>query len=178
MHDHVKVRLIGIDTPETHDPEEGVQCFGKEASDFLSELLPLGTRVRLVYDVEHLDRYGRTLAYIYRSADGLFVNAELVREGYARAYTVPPNVEHVDEFVALQTKARESDRGLWSACPDVPAHAPAVQLCAGCDASYPDTCIPSPPPDLDCADISDRSFTVEGSDPHRFDADGNGVGCE
>src|SRR5680860_1548743 len=111
VEDRVKVRLIGVDTPETKHPSRAVECFGREASDLLSELLPLGTDVRLAYDVEREDRYGRTLAYLYRVEDGLFVNAELVREGYAQAYTVPPNVAHVDEFLALQAEAREARRG-------------------------------------------------------------------
>lgn len=178
VHDHEKVRLIGIDTPETHDPAEAVQCFATEAAAFLSELLPLGTEVRLVHDVERLDQYGRTLAYIYRVSDGLFVNAELVREGYAQAYTVPPNVAHADEFVALQRRAREAGRGLWGTCDDAPVPAPAGQPSDECDASYPDACIPPPPPDLDCSDVIERSFSVEGADPHRFDSDGNGLGCE
>jgi nuclease-like protein len=137
--------------------------------------------VRLVYDVEHLDRYGRTLAYVYRRSDGLFVNAAMVSDGFAQAYTYPPNVAHADEFVALQRAAREAGRGLWSACPSEPAPAPSsssMPSAGGCDPSYPDACIPSPPPDLDCADVSDRNFRVEGADPHRFDADHDGIGCE
>lgn len=178
VEDRVKVRLIGIDTPETKHPTRTVECFGERAAGFLSDLLPLGTDVRLVFDVERQDRYGRTLAYVYRVSDGLFVNAELVRRGYAQAYTVPPNVAHVDEFLALQREARADRRGLWSACDDVPAPAPAPRADGGCDASYPDTCLPSPPPDLDCRDIGERRFRVEGGDPHNFDGDGNGIGCE
>ena len=111
-----RVRLIGVDTPETKDPRKSVQCFGKEAAAFTSTLLPPGTHVRVVLDVEPRDRFGRTLAYVYREADGLFVNAELVRNGYAQLMTIPPNVAHVDEFRALQTEARDGGRGLWSAC--------------------------------------------------------------
>jgi micrococcal nuclease len=110
------VRLIGIDTPETVDPHRPVGCFGKEASAFMKQLLPPHTAVRLVGDVEQVDRYGRTLAYVYRRADGLFVNAELVRQGYAVVLTIPPNVAHTDEFVALAGAARVAGTGLWSAC--------------------------------------------------------------
>ena len=113
-----RLRLIGIDTPETQHPSKGVECFGRRASAFLGRLAPVGTDVRLAYDVERRDRYGRTLAYLYRASDGLFVNAEMVRKGYAQAYTVPPNVAHVDELVALQAEAREKGRGLWGACGD------------------------------------------------------------
>lgn len=89
---------------------------GKEATRRITELVPPDTPVRLVYDVERRDRYDRTLAYVDRLRDGLFLNAALVREGYAAAYTVPPNVCHVDELVAFQRRAREAGRGLWSAC--------------------------------------------------------------
>jgi len=178
VEDRVKVRLIGIDTPETKHPSKAVECFGEQAAGFLRELLPLGTDVRLVFDVEREDRYGRTLAYMYRVSDGLFVNADLVRQGYAQAYTVPPNVAHVDEFRALQAEARDAGRGLWSACNDVAAPPPVPRAEGGCDASYPDLCLPSPPPDLDCRDVAERRFRVEGGDPHNFDGDGNGIGCE
>ena len=172
------MRLIGIDTPETNDPREATQCFAREAAAYLAELLPLGTEVRLEYDAERLDQYDRTLAYIYRARDDLFVNAEMVRQGYALAYTVPPNVAHVEEFAALQREAREAGRGLWASC-ETPIPQPQVGSGSGeCDASYPDTCIPPPPPDLDCGDVSARFFAIEGSDPHRLDSDGNGIGCE
>jgi micrococcal nuclease len=75
-----------------------------------------GERVRLELDVEARDRYGRLLAYVYRDRDDLFVNAELIRRGYAIPATFPPNVEHAGEFRDLAAKARESGRGLWSAC--------------------------------------------------------------
>jgi micrococcal nuclease len=111
------VRLIGVDTPETKDPRRPVGCFGAEASRFTASLLPSGTAVRLVGDLEQDDQYGRLLAYVYRRADGLFVNAELVRRGYAAVLTIPPNLAHSDEFVALAAEARVAGRGLWSACP-------------------------------------------------------------
>lgn len=110
------VRLIGVDAPETKDPRRPVGCFGKEASAFLTGLLPAGTPVRLVGDIEQEDRYGRVLAYVYRRSDGLFVNAELVRRGFANVLTVPPNVAHTEEFVALARDARVEARGLWAAC--------------------------------------------------------------
>ncbi len=181
-----RVRLIGIDTPETKDPRKPVQCFGREASAFTSSLLQAGTPVRLVYDVERLDRYGRTLAYVYRLADGLFVNAALVADGYASVATFPPNVAHVDDFTALAAAARDANRGLWSACADEPEPAPAASPPAvappsaggACDPSYPGVCIPPAPPDLDCGDITDRRFQVLPPDPHRFDGNSDGVGCE
>ena len=115
-----RVRLIGVDTPETKDPNRPVGCYGKEASAFIARLLPAGTAVRLVGDVEQRDRYGRLLAYVYRRSDGLFVNAELLRRGYAQLLTVPPNVAHTDEFVTLARQAREGAQGLWGACTLLP----------------------------------------------------------
>lgn len=110
------VRLIGVDTPETKDPRRPIGCFGRQASQFTSSLLPGGTAVRLVGDVEQRDRYDRTLAYVYRLPDGLFVNAELLRRGYAEALTIAPNVAHAPEFAALAGSARASGSGLWQAC--------------------------------------------------------------
>lgn len=188
-----RARLIGVDTPETKDPRKPVQCFGAEASAYTSSLLATGTPVRLVYDVERLDRYGRTLAYVYRESDGLFVNAALAADGYAVVATYPPNVAHTEELTTLAREAREAGRGLWSACGDEePSPGPAAPPGAGtpapvaggsggsgCDPSYPDVCIPSGPPDLDCGDVAERRFRVLPPDPHRFDgSDDDGLGCE
>lgn len=114
-----RVRLIGVDTPETKHPSRPVECFGREAAAFTASLLPEGTRVRLERDVEARDRFDRLLAYVHRADDGLFVNLELLAQGYAAVLTVPPNVAHADEFVAAARQAREEGRGLWSACGDV-----------------------------------------------------------
>ena len=113
----VRVRLIGINTPESVDPRRPVECFGQEASAALGRLVPPGTTVRLVHDVERTDDFGRTLAYLYRRPDGLFVNAALVEQGFAEPATYPPNVAHAGEFAALARQAREGRAGLWRACP-------------------------------------------------------------
>ena len=110
------VRLIGIDTPETHRPGTPIQCFGPEASRFTAALLSPGTPIRLERDVEARDRYGRLLAYIFRASDGVFVNLALARNGFAHAYTFPPNVAHTDEFVEAAGLARDEGLGLWSGC--------------------------------------------------------------
>lgn len=109
-----RVRLIGIDTPETVDPRRPVECFGEQASTRTKELLPPGTRVRLELDVERTDRYGRTLAYVHRVEDDMFVNLELARGGYAEQLTVPPDVAHADEIGDAVTAARADGRGLWA----------------------------------------------------------------
>lgn len=112
-----RVRLIGINTPESVDRNRPVMCFGKEASTHLGELAPAGTAIRIERDVEARDRYDRLLGYVYRASDGLFVNLAMVTDGFANQYTFPPNVEHVETFRAAARTARESGIGLWSACP-------------------------------------------------------------
>lgn len=107
-----KVRLIGINTPETVDPRRPVQKFGKEASARTKALLD-GKRVRAEYDVERKDRYGRTLCYLFLE-DGTFVNLSLVEDGYATAYRYPPNVKFAEKFRDAERRAREAGRGLWA----------------------------------------------------------------
>jgi micrococcal nuclease len=109
------VRYIGVDTPETKHPTKGVECYGAEASASNARLVA-GEPVRLVRDVEERDRYGRLLAYVYRVRDGLFVNAELARLGYARPLSIAPDVRYADRFADLARAAREQGRGLWAAC--------------------------------------------------------------
>jgi micrococcal nuclease len=109
------VRYIGVDTPESVKPGTPVQCFAKRAAAANAALVA-GREVRLVGDVEQRDRYGRLLAYVYREPDGAFVNAALVRDGYARTLTIAPNVAHAHQLAELARTARESGRGLWGAC--------------------------------------------------------------
>ena len=112
----LKVRLTGIDAPEPRNSGKKLKgYFGSESSHYLAQLLD-GQLVRLEYDVSRLDRYGRTLAYVYLR-DGTFVNADLVKNGYAKVMTVPPNVRHADEFVKLAEKARKHKKGLWKSDP-------------------------------------------------------------
>jgi|GEM_PF-498272 len=109
--DGTKIRYIGIDTPETVHPSRPVEFMGKEASDFNKNLVE-GKCVRLEYDVQRTDKSGRTLAYVF--LDSIFVNAELVKLGYAQTLTVPPDVQYEETFLKLQREAREDQRGLWS----------------------------------------------------------------
>jgi micrococcal nuclease len=111
-----KVRLLGIDTPETKSPTKPVQCFGKEASAHTADLLPASTEVHLERDVEERDAYGRLLAYVYRASDGLFVNLDLAQGGFASLLTYQPNVAHVDELTAAVGDARSRAAGLWGRC--------------------------------------------------------------
>lgn len=118
------VRLIGIDTPESRyntklqrDVSRGrkdvkaILKMGKEASNFTRQLVE-GRYVRLEYDVQKRDKYGRLLAYVYLE-DGTFVNARIAEEGYAQTMTIPPNVKYADLFLKLQEAARKSGKGLW-----------------------------------------------------------------
>ena len=106
------VRLIGIDTPEVYGE---VECFGRQASAFAKQLLPLGTRVRYRVGVEERDRYGRLLAYVWLP-DGRMLNRVMIEEGYAQPLTIPPNVDFAEAFRAGARAARRAGLGLWRAC--------------------------------------------------------------
>jgi micrococcal nuclease len=183
------VRYIGVDTPETVHPTIGVEPFGKEASNRNRELVE-GRTVYLEKDVSETDKYGRLLRYVWL-ADGRMVNEVLVAEGYAQVSTYPPDVKYADRFLAAQQKAVAAGLGLWGdthnevplqelvstpSLPKTPASSGTPS--AGCHPSYPNVCIPPPPPDLDCADMPYRGFRVLPPDPHGFDGDNDGIGCE
>ncbi len=185
----VRLRLIGIDTPETVDPRKPVQCFGREASNKAKELLT-GKTVSLEVDPSQGERdsFGRLLRYVWLPDRTLF-NLEMISQGYAHEYTFATPYRYQAVFREAQRLAREAGRGLWSpstcngnteqpAPGQSPPPAPTTPPRAGCDASYPTVCIPSPPPDLDCGDIPHRNFRVLAPDPHRFDSDNDGIGCE
>jgi endonuclease YncB( thermonuclease family) len=108
-----RVRVIGVDAPETVAPNRPVEPFGRQASSFARRHLT-GATVRLAGDAEPRDRYGRLLAYVWL-ADGTFWNALLVAEGYAQQLTIPPNVTYAGLFRRLVAEARREERGLWAA---------------------------------------------------------------
>ena len=193
-----RVRLLLVDTPEVFG---GVECYGREASEFVRGLLPAGAVIRLERDVTNRDSFGRLLRYLYLP-DGTMLNERLVEGGYAQynAYD-GVNVLYAERIEAAQARARAAGAGLWSACPPGPTatsvatptatHSPAPSAtgtpAAGCDPNYVNLCIPPPPPDLDCAEVRvmlrAQGLTVVellpgGSDPHRLDGDGDGRGCE
>lgn len=95
LDENERVRLIGVDTPETKDPRKPVQYFGQKAYEFTRRLVE-GKKVRLQYDWQRKDTYGRTLAYVYQE-DGTFLNAEIIKQGYGFAYTRFP-FKYLDEF--------------------------------------------------------------------------------
>lgn len=257
----VTVRLIGIDTPETRDPNDPVECYGAEATKRLETMLPEGRTVHLEQDISDTDRYDRLLRYVWfegkRDGKAYMVNEMLVREGFAVVSTFPPDVAHVQVFIHAQDVATFREAGLWEECggadtplsevetaetrssqPVVtqaaaPTQAPLITDCAtfatfeeanayyaanpaaqpfldpnvdgraceiffgvdesaapvppqeappsaggGCDPSYPTVCIPPAPPDLNCPDVGVKGFAVLPPDPHGFDGNRDGVGCE
>ena len=105
-----RVRLIGVDTPETVHPTKQVEYFGKEASNFSRKMVE-GKMVHLEYDWQRKDRYGRLLAYVYLE-DGTFINAEIIKQGFGYAYTKHP-FRYLKEFRSYEKQAREGKRGLW-----------------------------------------------------------------
>lgn len=111
-----RIRLIGIDTPETVRPDTPVECYGPESTAFVERLLPAGTPVRIERDVVGRDDFGRLLGYVHRASDGLFVNLEIVRTGHATPLSIEPNTTFRDDFVAAARAAERDDLGLWAAC--------------------------------------------------------------
>ncbi len=124
--EEVKVRLIGVDTPESSDnPKarrdaersgqslEEIIKMGRASAEFTKRVLPKGETVYLEFDVQKTDRYGRLLAYVWLR-DGRMLNELIVREGYAMVYTIPPNVKYQERFLEAQRYARENRKGLWS----------------------------------------------------------------
>jgi len=205
---NVTIRLACIDAPEA------VQVQGAEAAARLRALLPNGAEVTL--RTVDIDRYGRTVAEVYRN--GRSLNLQLVAEGHAVIYT-----QYFDGYAATQGKcqaaeatARQQRLAFWSQpnpvmpwdwrqnprtptprvgiprptlvatptprpTPSVvptPRSTPQPAAASNCDPDYPGICIPINSSDLDCGDIPDRRFVVQGSDRHRFDGDRDGVGCE
>ena len=117
-----RVRLIGVDAPESVARNVPVQCFGAEASAALSELLPAGTVVEIERDVEARDRYGRLLLYVHRADDGVFVNGWLIDSGLAEAVSYEPNVANETDLRGARQRAVRELVGLWAVCdgPDQP----------------------------------------------------------
>ena len=179
------LRLIGIDTPETVAPGEAVKCYGPEASAFAQRQLA-GSHVTLEFDRSQgrLDRYGRTLAYLWQNRpgpDGLF-NWRAVRAGFAQEYTYDTAYAWQRLFQRAERAARSDDRGLWAAdtCNgniDKPDQKLTITSPGkgGCASGYR-PCLPIRR-DLDCADVN-GPVRVTGQDQYQLDADGDGRACE
>jgi len=185
-----RCRLIGVNTSETVSPKQQAgappDCYGPEASALTKQLLPKGTQVRVEVDADPADKYGRGLAYIYRSQDGLFINAELVKQGAAKRLKVAPNVRYDNLFVKLESEASAAKRGLWKSCPvsSAPVAGAAQTTVAGVAASG---ATPGNPGDVkNCKDFNtygeakawfDTYFPLYG-DVAKLDGDGDGKPCE
>ncbi len=182
-----RVRFVQIDTPELGSGE----CYSRRAAKDLRRLIPVGTPVELQADarLDRVDRYGRLLRYVFRG--GTNVNLELVAQGDATVWFYGgARGRYADALLAAAARARREQRGLWGACSTVwNPYGPATTSQKGstaratgrrrrCDRAYPTVCIPSPPPDLDCRDVRDRNFKVLPPDPHHFDGNHDGIGCE
>lgn len=185
-----RVRLLQIDTPELGTGE----CYSRAAARELRRLVPPGTRIGLEADagLDKVDRYDRLLRYVWRGR--LNVNLELVRRGAATVYFYGgARGRYASRLLAAGRSARAARRGIWGACRVVwdpagpatmagagsrPVPVASTGSRAGCDPSYPTVCIRPPPPDLDCRDIPFRNFVVRQPDPHRFDGNRDGRGCE
>ena len=159
-----RVRYIGVDTPERDEP------YYEEATKANRDMVSRQT-IALVKDVSDTDQYGRLLRYVYLE-DGTFVNAELIRQGYGRMVTFPPDVAHSEFFAGLQKEAREKEWGLWG-------QAEVQALPDGCD-----TCRKN---NYNCQDFNsqttaqacyDACLEMVGEDIHRLDGGGDGIVCE
>lgn len=189
------VRYIGVSTPEIRNP---VEWLGREAAAANAHLVE-GREVVLEKDVSETDQFDRLLRHVWVD-DGsgyLLVNLELVRLGFAKVTPYPPDLTYIDElYRPAEEQARAAGVGLWASpptsAPTAPAAAaptpppaviqPLVPPAATCEPSYPGICIAIGSADLDCGDIAWRQFAVvwnvPSPDPHRFDGDADGIGCE
>ncbi len=190
------LRLILIDTPETRDPNDPVECYGAEATQFAKSILSKGTKIYLEQDVSDRDRYGRMLRYIWLVGDdgqAYLFNETLVREGFAVLYTYPPDIKYVDRIRAAQDAAVGEQAGLWKECggADTPLgstpvanKSPSAAPPASTGAITPSGIAPIG--DQDCGDFATQDqaqafFESQGgpaSNPHQLDQNGDGVACE
>lgn len=110
----IRVRLIGIDTPESVNPNKELNCKnGEIASDYMKSLLPDGSKVYLEYDEQQYDEYGRILAYVYLDDGETMLEDLLLEAGMAETMDIPPNSKYADVFSALESGARDTDTGFW-----------------------------------------------------------------
>jgi micrococcal nuclease len=166
------VRYIGMDTPEMGDPM-GLQAKTQNAT-YVEE-----KSVTLYRDKSETDKYNRLLRYVF--VGDLFVNYEMVKTEYAEAKSYDPDTACDNYFTQAQNEAMAASLGLWAAIPPTDVHVSStipLETSSNCDPAHPTICIPSPPPDLDCPQIPYTNFKVLPPDPHHFDGDGDGIGCE
>jgi endonuclease YncB( thermonuclease family) len=188
------IRIIGIDTPETVDPNTPDECGGAQATALANELLS-GQQVQLVFDKSQgrTDYYDRALAYLDVPGVGDF-GKTMIKRGAAAEYTYDTAYDRQAKYIAAERRAQSKSRGVWGKCGgvDTPLKAPAPTADppkdkqkgkgksggggSACGAGY-QPCIPPYPPDLNCEDVG-GPIRVSGDDPHGLDADGDGSACE
>ncbi len=202
--EQARVRLIGMDAPEAN---QGRLCYGREAKEKAEAILEAaGGRLLLEKDVSEVDRYGRLLRYVWyeRAGEQVMLNLELVKQGYGRAATFPPDVKYEARFLQAESEARRAQLGIWRECSPTaepspptataePQSAPTVARPAATQASEvtppaPSNSLPYDPngPDRDCGDFSTHAeaqafFEAAGGpdrDPHKLDGDRDGIACE
>lgn len=188
-----RVRLLQVDAPELGSGD----CYSRASRTALLHRVPVGSRVVLEADprLDRVDRFGRLLRYVRRGT--MNVNLALARMGAVAPYFFEgERGKYAGRLLAEATRAKAARRGLWGACPRAVLD-PTRQLQTGrsggsprgnrgrgivgedrCDPSYPGVCIPPYPPDVDCRDVPYSDFAVRPPDPHGFDGDGDGYGCE
>jgi len=161
-----RIRLIGIDTPERG------QCDAAKATTF-ARTVAQGRAAVLQGDATQAtrDRYGRLLAYAW--VGGRDLGYQQLARGLAKVYVYDRPFQRLPAYQQAERTGKARGDGIWKACTSTPP--PTV---GRCDPSYPDVCIPPPPPDLDYADVPYKNFRVVGADPHHFDGDRDGIGCE
>ena len=173
-----KVGYIGLDQPAN-------RYYRPQAAD-VNYKLTINQVVMLYRDVSDKDSSGRLMRYVFLSnLQGIFANYELLRQGYAITRPLPPDISCNEIFRQAEDVARLGLNGLWAPTP-IPSSTglrllPTFTIPPGntvCDPSYPTVCIPPPPPYFNCGNIIYRHFPVIPPDPHNFDSDGDGIGCE
>lgn len=178
----ITVRLLEVDTPETKHPSEPVQCYGPEATAYLTKIVPVGSTVWAVPDAERTDRYGRDLLYLW-DAKGTFVNVEIVRTGHGKVLLIEPNHRYITQMRAAETEAKAAKRGLWGACVTAaPKPAPKPTTAKPKPAPEPE---PEPEPDVyyeNCTAAREAGAApiYRGEPGYRsgLDRDNDGVACE
>jgi micrococcal nuclease len=171
-----EVHFIGVDTPETEDPDEGVEPYGEEATNFTKSVLE-GEEVELEFDAKRKNQSGRLLAYVYPMGEEMF-NEDLLEQGNGQLYTVSPNTEYEDRFEAAQEDARRADLGIWGLTKEqqckLANHGNGIgEGSPGCGLAKK----PAPSGDIDCSQV-EGPVRVPPGDPNNLDPDGDGWGCE
>ena len=171
--DTIQISKYTIRLSLTNTPEKNQKGYS-EATEFTKKLCPVGSKITVDQDDgQKFDEYKRLLAKVYCSGKAL--NAELLYKGHANILT---KYCKKSEFASEDWAKKYGCSSKSASSSQTPAPVKTVPKKNSCDPSYPDFCIHPPPPDLDCKDIPQKKFTVLQPDPHHFDVDKDGIGCE